>query len=65
MMGLIATWPDQTVSRRFTPSRAKLDEWQSEFRVVKWLGNRPALGVCTVCKREFKVPLAKPAKLGR
>jgi hypothetical protein len=27
------------------------------LRVVKWLGQVPAIGVCTVCNRQFKVPM--------
>jgi hypothetical protein len=27
------------------------------LRVAKWLGTIPAIGVCTYCNREFKVPL--------
>jgi hypothetical protein len=27
------------------------------LRVVKWLGTVPAIGVCTLCNREFKVPM--------
>jgi hypothetical protein len=27
------------------------------LRVVKWLGTVPAIGVCTYCVREFKVPI--------
>ena len=27
------------------------------LRVVKWLGQVPAIGVCTFCNRPFKVPL--------
>lgn len=29
------------------------------LRVLKWLGTTPAIGVCTMCNREFKVPLAE------
>jgi hypothetical protein len=25
--------------------------------VLKWLGTVPAVGVCTLCNREFKVPV--------
>ena len=28
------------------------------LRVTKWLGTMPAVGVCSDCGREFKVPLA-------
>jgi hypothetical protein len=28
------------------------------LRVAKWLGTIPAVGVCTSCNREFKVPLS-------
>ena len=27
------------------------------LRVVKWLTTTPAIGVCTICSREFKVPM--------
>jgi hypothetical protein len=27
------------------------------LRVLKWLGTIPAVGVCTLCNREFKVPV--------
>jgi len=27
------------------------------LRVLKWMGMTPALAACTLCKREFKVPL--------
>jgi hypothetical protein len=27
------------------------------LRVLKWLGQAPAIGVCTSCNREFKVPM--------
>jgi hypothetical protein len=27
------------------------------FRVLKWLGTVPAVGVCTFCNLEFKVPV--------
>ncbi len=29
------------------------------LRVLKWLGTTPAIAVCTMCHREFKVPLAE------
>ena len=28
------------------------------LRVVKWLSTTPAVGVCTLCSREFKVPMS-------
>jgi hypothetical protein len=28
------------------------------LRVTKWLGTVPAVGVCTLCNREFKVPMS-------
>ena len=31
---------------------------QSRLRVVKWLGTTPAVGVCTLCSREFQVPMS-------
>lgn len=39
------------------------EEWETvamakrNLRVVKWLGTVPAIGVCTLCNREFKVPM--------
>jgi hypothetical protein len=27
------------------------------LRVIKWLGPVPAVGVCTLCDRQFKVPM--------
>jgi hypothetical protein len=27
------------------------------LRVLKWLGTVPAVGVCTLCNREFTVPV--------
>jgi hypothetical protein len=29
------------------------------LRVLKWLGTTPAIAACTMCNREFKVPLAE------
>jgi hypothetical protein len=28
------------------------------LRVDKWLGTTPAVGVCTLCSQEFKVPMS-------
>jgi hypothetical protein len=33
------------------------------LRVLKWLGNTPAVAVCTLCNREFKVPVAAIKKV--
>ena len=30
---------------------------QRRIRVIQWLNTTPALGVCTLCRREFKVPM--------
>ena len=30
---------------------------QRRLRVAKWLSTTPARGVCTLCSREFKVPM--------
>jgi hypothetical protein len=27
------------------------------LRVIKWVGTVPAIGVCTLCNRQFKVPM--------
>ena len=32
------------------------------LRVVKWVDNRPALGLCSICLQRFKVPLPKLTK---
>jgi hypothetical protein len=34
-----------------------------KLTVTKWLGTKPAVGVCTACNREFNVPLASLAKI--
>jgi hypothetical protein len=31
---------------------------QRRLRVAKWLSTTPAVGVCTLCGREFKVPMS-------
>jgi hypothetical protein len=31
---------------------------QRRLRVVKWLSTTPALGVCTLCNREFMAPMS-------
>jgi hypothetical protein len=30
---------------------------QRSLRVTKWLGTVPAVGTCTYCERNFKVPM--------
>jgi hypothetical protein len=30
---------------------------KKRLRVLKWLGTVPAVGVCTLCNREFTVPV--------
>jgi hypothetical protein len=34
------------------------------LRVVKWLGQVPAIGVCTFCDRQLKVPMSALKNLG-
>jgi hypothetical protein len=34
------------------------------LRVLKWLGATPAIAVCTVCDREFRVPLEVLKRVG-
>jgi hypothetical protein len=34
------------------------------LRVLKWLGTTPAIAVCTVCGREFRVPLEVLKRVG-
>jgi hypothetical protein len=36
----------------------KLHMIQRRLRVAKWLSTTPAVGVCTLCSREFKVPMS-------
>jgi hypothetical protein len=33
------------------------------LRVVKWVGAVPAIGICTSCNREFKVPLSSMTRV--
>jgi hypothetical protein len=33
------------------------------IRVTKWLGMIPAVGVCSACGKEFKVPVASLSRL--
>jgi len=28
------------------------------LRVTRWIGTTPAIAVCTLCQREFRVPVA-------
>jgi hypothetical protein len=32
------------------------------LRVTKWLSTTPAVGVCTACSKEFKVPMSALTK---
>jgi len=34
------------------------------LRVLKWLGTTPAIAVCTLCNREFRVPLDVLKRVG-
>jgi hypothetical protein len=34
------------------------------LHVLKWLGTTPAIAVCTLCNREFKVPLEVLKRVG-
>jgi hypothetical protein len=36
---------------------------KKRLRVLKWLGTIPAVAVCTLCNREFKVPVAAIKKV--
>src|SRR5205814_8663594 len=48
---------------RLTKNERRDSDWgeadmiQRRIRVVKWLSTTPALGVCNLCSREFKVPM--------
>jgi len=33
-------------------------------QIANWLGTTPALGVCTLCSREFKVPMSALKRTG-
>ena len=37
---------------------------QRRLRVVQWLSTTPALGVCPLCSREFKVPMSALKRTG-
>jgi hypothetical protein len=43
---------------------SKGDMSQRSIRVVKWLSSTPVVGVCTVCGREFKVPMTALTRTG-
>ena len=58
----------QEVARSFLPSLRSVRHGSKpiperptvpkrNLRVVKWLGQLPAVGVCTLCNRQFEVPL--------
>ena len=32
------------------------------LRVVKWLGTTPAVGVCELCRQQFKAPMSALTK---
>jgi hypothetical protein len=44
-------------------SDQKLAAPKRDLRVVKWIGTVPAIGVCTYCSRQFKVPLGSMSHL--
>jgi len=37
---------------------------KKHLRVLKWLGTIPAIAVCSVCNREFRVPLEILKRVG-
>ena len=39
-------------------AKGKRSMIQRRLRVVKWLTTTPAVGVCILCSREFKVPMS-------
>ena len=39
-------------------AKQKMSMLQRRLRVAKWLSTTPAVGVCTFCSREFKVPIS-------
>src|ERR1700678_2988060 len=44
----------KAVNRAIMPKRS--------LKVVKWLSSTPAIGVCTDCSKEFKVPMTSLSK---
>jgi hypothetical protein len=47
-----------TENRKRGSTEEKLLMIQRRPRVVKWLSTTPAVAVCTLCSREFKVPMS-------
>ena len=47
----------RSANKKKASSKLSEADVKRNLRVVKWLGQVPAIGVCTVCKRQFKVPL--------
>lgn len=41
----MCSWADTAMAKRI-------------LRVTKWLAMAPAVGVCTACEKDFKVPMA-------
>jgi hypothetical protein len=37
---------------------------KKHLRVLQWLGTTPAIAVCSVCNREFRVPLEILKRVG-
>ena len=36
---------------------------KASLRVTKWLGSTPAVGACTACNQEFRVPVSALKRL--
>ena len=49
--------PEPPRTKPAKPFSERLRVPKRHLRVVKWIGQVPAIGVCTVCNRQFKVPL--------
>jgi hypothetical protein len=47
------TWID----RKRGSTEENLPMIERQLRVVEWLGTTPAVGLCTLCSQEFKVPM--------
>jgi hypothetical protein len=43
--------------------REEAEMMKRNLRVTKWLSTTPAIGVCTACGREFRVPMTALTKV--
>jgi len=56
----VASAARESDPQRFQPGSyaERLNRAEAQSRVIKWVGTVPAVGVCTFCNRQFKVPLS-------